>query len=490
MTNRITDVSAYVKATDISFGAQMAKTRRDLEQTVGVAENASTRMRGVDLFGGIVPTFDVGSAIMGSANLIGNAVRQIEADLQRIDTRAQDAEGLGFTYEQMRAIEVAATLADIPVDRLSNTFARFLKTVAMAGEGSKEAEKDLARLGLTVKDFEGLTSWQAIEKVADRISELPSPAERAAASMEIFGREAGLKMVAVLGEGSAALDGYLNKARELGLVLDEELIGKAKMAADALDFRDMRRTAAREQRSAQLAETGFAETAKVVAGTWEFLIDDMFAKAALRMDSNLKATSAWFAGLKQGRGLNLDDLRDASRSGFTGSGGPRLDMDTPAIVQAEDEAKKLEGIYDQIEEEQKKSAERIAAWRQQVREQELEKEYRDIGKQIEREEKERMEAERKMADEAEKMAREVSRVRDRAGRDAANAWDSSGGGMAAAPLAVMGTAEQQLASYQASRARGNAEMRAEFIERAVEAALRKITVKTEVVQGGISAAPV
>jgi hypothetical protein len=235
--------------------------------------------------------------------------------------------------------------------------------------------------------------------------------------------------------------------------------------------------------------------------TWEACsaesLSNPLLKLATRFEDAGENIAAFLTSALQGRDISLTDIQFANRArnaslnfkdGFGAFDGQTKGPEP--IVQAEDDAKKLEGIYDQIEEEQKKSAERIAAWREQVREQELEKEYRDIGKQIEREEKERMEAERKMADEAEKMAREVSRVRERAGREAANAWDSNGGGMGAAPLAVMGTAEQQLASYQASRARDNAAQRADFIRNAIREALNGITVNTNVVQGGVTAAPV
>jgi chromosome segregation ATPase len=188
--------------------------------------------------------------------------------------------------------------------------------------------------------------------------------------------------------------------------------------------------------------------------------------------------------------LRARDAGDVSAPTGRTSASPSGQPTVPPIVAVEDEAQRIESVYDQIEEEQKKSAERIAAWRDQVRQQELEREYREYGEQIERLEKERMESERRAADEAEKQAREIGRVRMDAERAAANAWDSTGGGLGASLLAVMGTAEQQLASYQASRARGNAEMRADYIERAVEAVLRKITVNTNVVRGGVIAAPV
>lgn len=493
MSNRITNIAAIVSGQDTTFSGTMRNVREELTRTANASEQIASRMRGIDVLGGIMPTFDVGAALSSSLGGVRRAYEQLQADIQSVDRRAQDAEGLGFTYNQLQALTVAATLADVPLERLSGTFARFLKSVAMAGEGSKEAQKDLARLGLTVRDFEGLSSFEAIQRVADQIAGLPTPAEKAAASMEIFGREAGLKMVEVLGQGGAALDAYMAKAVELGLTMDEQLIGKAKQAADEFDFFNMRLQARREQNNSELAGTGVGTSMQYLMNADKGLML-LFTEAAKIVDDVGKTLTI---GLDQGisdmfRSIATDPVGNDNMapSMFPNARWDTGGEDSPAIVHAENEAKKLEGIYDQIEEEQKKSAERIAAWRQQVRQQELEKEYQDVGKQIEREEKERKEAERKMADEAEKMAREVSRVRDAAARDAAQAWDSSGGGMGAAPLAVMGSAEQQLASYQASRARGNAEMRAEFIERAVEAALRKITVKTEVVQGGINAAAV
>lgn len=498
MSNRITNIAAIVSGRDTTFSGTMRNVREELTRTASAAEQVAARTRGIDVLGGIMPTLDIGSLLSQAMGNVGRVFDEIENGLKRIEQRSDAGDVLGFTYQQMQALEVAATVADMPVDRLSQTFGRLLKSVALAGEGSKEAQKDLARLGLTVKDLEGMTAWQVIGLVADRLSEIASPADRAAAAMELFGREAGLKMTQVLGGGADAMERYMATAKSLGLFLEDEMVQAAKLAGDATDLQGLRIQASLDRQAAKLAD---------VRAEWERMKADALDPALGILSAMNRASDELGASLAAmfrtgDRGSTATQDADLTRkyleeslaglqSGRRPSGQwPTTMNDSPAVVEAEDQAKKLEGIYDQIEEEQKKSAERIAAWRQQVRQQELEQEYQDVGKQIEREEKERKEAERKMADEAEKMAREVSRVRDAAARDAAQAWDSSGGGMGAAPLAVMGTAEQQLASYQASRARGNAEMRAEFIERAVEAALRKITVKTEVVQGGVTAAPV
>jgi hypothetical protein len=490
MSNRITNVAAIVSGRDTTFSGTMRSVREELARTTNVAEQIAAKMRGIDVLGGIVPTFDVGELVGGMFSKARQAYEQFAADIGTIDRRAQEAEGLGFTYNQLRALEVAATLADVPLDRLSGTFARFLKTVAMAGEGSKEAEKDLARLGLRVKDFEGMTSWQAIQRVADQIAAMPTPAERAAASMEIFGREAGLKMVEVLGRGGAAMDGYIAKAAQLGITLDEQLIGKAKVAADEIDFLNMRFSGARERANAELAGSGVEASVTALANaprglglaaSWMGKIVDDFGEFA---------TIAADMGLDQAfRSIATDNPSNANVAPamFPNALWDTSSGESPAIVQAEDEAKKLEAVYDAIEAEQKASAERIAAWRDQVRQQALEREYREVGEQIERLEKERMESERRAADEAEKQARELDRVRMNVERAAASAWDSTGGGLGASPLAVMGTAEQQLASYQASRARESAQQRQDFIRNAIREAMQGVVVNTNVVRGGVTA---
>lgn len=83
----------------------------------------------------------------------------------------------------------------------------------------------------------------------DAIAKAGSASERAALSTALFG-DAGAKMAVVFQGGAQALDGWMNKARDLGLIIDKDVIKRAdemgdsfQIAAQALDELTMGRGA-------------------------------------------------------------------------------------------------------------------------------------------------------------------------------------------------------------------------------------------------------
>ena len=496
MSNRITNISAIVSGRDTTFSGTMRNVREELTRTANAAVQTANSLRAADVFGGIMPVFDVGSAAAASVQLAMRgaraAVDEFNQSLKRIEDRKDAADVLGFTYNEMQAIEVAATLANMPVDRLSGTFGRLLKTVALAGEGSSEAQKDLARLGLTLRNIQGLTSFQVLELVADRLAAIESPAERAAASMELFGREAGLKMTQVLAGGSESLRDYMKRAEELGLTLDPFLVDQAKRSQDAFDMASLQLNGRIDSMSARLsglkiAGAGIASVmVEAAASVFDFGLKFDATRRLLGISDSDQAVLDHLSigSLEYGRILSGDlaplmeavnAKRDPGPGPLVGPPDPRIEYEQQAL----DVDKKIEEERMQLQWErmQERTKEEEAYWRD-VREMEADS-MREYEKDLQR----IRDADKAAIQERNKIAYDTA-------RDAAQAWDQSGGGMAATPLAVMGTAEQQLASYQASRARDNAAQRADFIRNAIRDALQGITVNTNVVQGGVNAAAV
>jgi hypothetical protein len=495
MSNRIVNISAIVSGLDTTFSRTMRNVRDELTRTANAAAQTANSLRAADVFGGIMPVFDVGSAAAAAIQLALRgaraAVQEFNESLKRIEERKDAADVLGMTYNEMQAIEVAATLANMPVDRLSGTFGRLLKTVALAGEGSKEAEKDLSRLGITLRDIEGLTSFQVLELVADRLVSISSPAERAAAAMELFGREAGLKMTQVLAGGSQSLQQYMKQAEELGLTLHPYLVDQAKLAQDSFDLTTLRLNGQMDSMSSRLSF--LKRAAASMAGGMIEAAGSMFEFGAqLEATRRMSLMSSEERAMLDSMSLGSQDFAKmitGDMSPIEHALGARGESARP-VVEGQNEARKLESVYAAIEEEQKKSAERIAISRRES----LTQQEMLYWEEVKKEQDEAMEQYQKDLDRVREgelaQIRQQYKMAEDAGEKAAKAWDASGGGMSSAPLTVMGTAEQQLASYQASRARDNAAQRADFIRNAIREAMNGITVNTNVVQGGVTAAPV
>jgi predicted nuclease with TOPRIM domain len=90
----------------------------------------------------------------------------------------------------------------------------------------------LKKWGLRLQNL--LPLDDALGVVADKMSDIESPTERAAQAAALFGRE-GVAMVNMLGEGSGALSDMRDSARDAGAVIDEELIRNAEEAQTKID---------------------------------------------------------------------------------------------------------------------------------------------------------------------------------------------------------------------------------------------------------------
>jgi hypothetical protein len=480
MSNRITNVSAVLSTTDLTFSSGLRRAREDLARTASAAEQIQAQTSRLDMWGGLLPTFDVGNLLSQAMGNVGRIFDEIENGLKRIEQRSDAGEVLGFTYQQMQALEVAATVADMPVDRLSQTFGRLLKSVAMAGQGSKEARKDLERLGLTVKDLEGMTAWQVIGLVADRLSEINSPADRAAAAIGLFGREAGLKMTQVLGGGADAMERYINKARELGLVLEQDLVDKAKLAADQMDFRRLGLEAARDRESARLADSGVGQSMEALRRAPETLtvlgmrivnwIDEAGVRAAALLDAGTDGMVA--VQQAQQRGFP-SDWSTSPRSG-TGTGPtPLVAARNETLSRYERDAKEVDERIEtsrriRLEETSKQVGELEAKYHQEMMQDEMEmqkllmREYERDGQRI--------------------LDGELAGIRQRfeAEEDFRKLQEAT---PARADLLLKGSAKAQQAIYEAQRGGGQTSGDQDR-ERLVDSMRRMLEGVTVKVQGG------
>ncbi len=78
------------------------------------------------------------------------------------------------------------------------------RNIIEAARGSASARQNLARLGLTIADLTGLSPDQQFELIADRLSRIQNPANRATIAMEIFGRT-GASLLPLLSTGAQGI---------------------------------------------------------------------------------------------------------------------------------------------------------------------------------------------------------------------------------------------------------------------------------------------
>lgn len=170
----------------------------------------------------------IGAAV--TAPLIGSA----KAFSEMGDRMAKMSQRTGISVETLSELAYAAELSGADLDTLEGSLRKMQKAIVAAAEGSESATEALGQLGLTVEDLRGLSPDQQFKFIADRLSQIQSPAVKAALAMELFGKS-GTQLLPLMSEGAKGIEALQQQARDLGLTMSTEDAKAAEALNDAFD---------------------------------------------------------------------------------------------------------------------------------------------------------------------------------------------------------------------------------------------------------------
>lgn len=132
---------------------------------------------------------EIGRAFISSVQTIATTFTNFTSGAANaIDSTLKLSRSLGVSYEELRALQLAADLSGASSEQLATAFTRAQVTIAKAGQGSKESVAALRTLGLAVDDLAGKSVTEQFAAIASAITRIQDPAQRAAAAVAIFGR--------------------------------------------------------------------------------------------------------------------------------------------------------------------------------------------------------------------------------------------------------------------------------------------------------------
>ena len=188
----------------------------------------------------------VGGAAVGTAKLIGGvglaAVAAagalgllVKKSFDYIDTLGKTASRTGIATETLQAFQLAAIESGTTVEQTQKGLEKFARSIGDAGRGLKTQADIFKDLGVNIKNSDGsLKSFEGILKeTADGLGELGSEAERATVLANLFGR-AGIQFSEIFRNGSEGLDGFIERAKTLGIILDEQTIRNVEKFNDSV----------------------------------------------------------------------------------------------------------------------------------------------------------------------------------------------------------------------------------------------------------------
>lgn len=180
---------------------------------------------------GVAATIGVIAAEIKALQVVG---REIAAQFPLIDETAKVSRRLGIATEQLIGFRLAAKqMSGVEANTVDMALQRMTRRVAEAAAGTGEAKAAIEELGLSAAQLSGDPA-RAFKLIADALSRVERASDRVRLAQKLFDSE-GVALVTTLEDGSAALDAYIERAKQLGIAFSDVDAREIEAANDALD---------------------------------------------------------------------------------------------------------------------------------------------------------------------------------------------------------------------------------------------------------------
>ena len=188
---------------------------------LGLLNGGLGRMAG--LLGGVI---GVAAITNFSKNLL-----QVGDRLQKVSLQ------LGISVEQLEIYQFAASQSGVGTEALNKSLQKFSINVGDAGAGAKEQVKAFEGLGISIYDTNGALkdSPALFAEVATKISEIDSPASKAAVAVDLFGKS-GVELLPLLNSGSEGIKNFEKTLRNAGGIIGGEAADAMAVFNDKIDI--------------------------------------------------------------------------------------------------------------------------------------------------------------------------------------------------------------------------------------------------------------
>ena len=169
------------------------------------------------------------TAAMGAvaAALGASVVSFADAGSQMADMSART----GVSAEALGALSYAAKQSGTSIEEVEGALRKMQKGIAEATSGSKSAIDNFAAIGISMDQLAGKSPDQQFALISAAIADIEDPTMRAGAAMNVLGKSA----TSILPLITSDVQGLVDRARELGIVLSEEDVAAADALGDTLD---------------------------------------------------------------------------------------------------------------------------------------------------------------------------------------------------------------------------------------------------------------
>jgi len=210
----VSGANQAAKAMD-RLGDQARKTSSDLSLIKNIAIGAVVA-KGIGM---------AADAFMSAARAAGSYAAHVA---QGVDAMNDLAQRTGIGVESLQALQMAAKLSGI--DDVTGAVQKLGVEIGQAAESGKT--EAFTKLGLNFQQLQAMAPEEQFKAIQAAIAALPTPAERAAAAVSIFGK-AGVELLPLMNQNLAEVE---ERMRRLGAIVGDDQVEAISGMNDALDM--------------------------------------------------------------------------------------------------------------------------------------------------------------------------------------------------------------------------------------------------------------
>ena len=223
---------------EIDIAANIARLTQDMNaaksevsrSTRAIQGHVSEMQRGIaQSMEGVKKSLDMlkGLAALGGIAEMGAKIFELgKSSAEYGDLIERASKKTGIATDALQGLKFAAEQSDVSFDQLQTGLAKLSRTMAEAQQGNKQVAAAFQSVGVNAANLKNMRVEEVLAKISDKFSTTEDGAAKTALSMQLFGRS-GAELIPLLDQGSQNLDAMSEKAKGLGLVLDEAALKKS-----------------------------------------------------------------------------------------------------------------------------------------------------------------------------------------------------------------------------------------------------------------------
>ena len=165
----------------------------------------------------------VGKEMWNLANQVSEAGDEIEKNSQKV----------GLSYESYQRWDYAMKIAGTEMSACTTGLKTLTNTFDDASNGSAGAVTKFERLGLSMKDLQGLSREDLFATVVTALQNVSDETEKAALANDMFGKS-GQELIPLFNMTQEELQGLMDECEEYGMIMSDDAVEASAAFQDAL----------------------------------------------------------------------------------------------------------------------------------------------------------------------------------------------------------------------------------------------------------------